>query len=271
MSNRWIRRHKLRVPPSSWAERHAPLAQIIAGYSTVVAIVVAALGFWYTVIPLHQKAAVDEQLAKRETELRQVELRLAQAKREAYELLRAGVVERLALRASFDCGVGRFGQRDEETSGKRRAGLDLLSEPIESCLMNAIGSAPKVSELNPEDLRSLTDATRMVGQGLDRKRVDLIKQLDELLGKARVDPSLIAPYSPSVGRSMAEMERVMREASALLGVDIIAKNREARFLSDVERTKYRLASEFLGECAMQIQRGFRSTPWPIASPSVAQK
>jgi hypothetical protein len=56
--------------------------------AALAAVVVAGLGYWYTVIPLYQKAAVDEQLAKRETELKQLDLDLARTRREAYELVR---------------------------------------------------------------------------------------------------------------------------------------------------------------------------------------
>lgn len=271
MSNRWIGRRKPRVPSPSWAERHAPLAQIIAGYSTLVAVLVAGLGFWYTVIPLYQKAAVDEQLAKREAELRQVELRLVQAKRETYELFRAGVVERLAIRASFDCGVGRLRQPEEAGPDKRRTGLDLLMDPLEPCLSNAVNSLEKVNELTPEDLGALTESVRSLGMELDRKRLELVEQLEDLPRKARSDPTVIAPYTPSVGRSMAEIDRIAREASALLGVDILAKSREARVSSDVERTRYKLASEFVGNSAIEIQRALRSTSWPAQNSSSGPK
>ena len=42
----------------------------------------ALAGLFYTVIPLYQKAAVDEQLARREMELKAVEASLAEGKAE---------------------------------------------------------------------------------------------------------------------------------------------------------------------------------------------
>lgn len=43
-------------------------------------------GLFYTVIPLYQKAAVDEQLARREADLKVVEAALAEVKAETYRL-----------------------------------------------------------------------------------------------------------------------------------------------------------------------------------------
>ena len=59
----------------------------------------ALAGLFYTVIPLYQKAAVDEQLARREAELKGVEAALAEVQAETYRLRRDNYM-RVATRAA---------------------------------------------------------------------------------------------------------------------------------------------------------------------------
>jgi hypothetical protein len=133
----------LSVPNQSWAERHAPLAQVIGAYSTLAAVIIAGIGYWYTVIPLYQKAAVDEQLAKREAELKKLDTDLAKARRAAYELERGGLLEQTAIRASYDCAA--FWKQGRSTP------MDRMNQSLSPCITKASESIVSTKRLTEED------------------------------------------------------------------------------------------------------------------------
>ena len=250
-------------PQKSWAERHAPLATIIAGYSTLAAVVIAGVGYYFTVIPLYQKAAVDEQLAKRETELKSLDERLVLARKQAYELARARLLDQLALGASWDCGLGqgrmflRTNDKDSRPEDDRRTTEERLSVPIADCLNGFTDRAAKSKTLTDADLAKLKEATIKLGAELDRKRLDVLEKVKEIPQKARLDARVLD--ASTIDRRGQEMTE---RAAPYLAAEQLAQIKERWFLSHVGSVQRGIAAKHWTEAGRSIGDHYRSGVWP---------
>ncbi|MGC4075939.1 MAG: hypothetical protein QM702_02660 [Rubrivivax sp.] len=248
--NRCKQAKALPATPRTWAERHAPLAQVIAAYSTLAAVVVAGLGFWFTVIPLYQKAAVDEQLAKREAELKQLDSELARARREAYELVRSGLLEQTAIRASFDC-AGFF--RDGGATA-----IDRLSEPLASCILKASGSIVEAKRLTEGDSQTLMRESERFVAEWEQRRLATLEKVKEIPSRASIDSTILAeegPHSKRVTDYLTKIEPYLSEADR-------QRQRQRQFERRVRQTQYQMALNFGTELSTAMLKFYRAGIWP---------
>lgn len=255
----WIVRIKpnraraLRAPPTpvrTWAEQHAPLAQIIGAYSTLAAVVVAGLGYWFTVIPLYQKAAVDEQLAKREAELKQLDVNLANARREAYQLVRSSLLEQTALRASYDCAA--FWRQGGGTPVER------ISQSLKSCLLKASESIVTTKRLNEEDGRKLMLTTDEFATDWEQRRLAVLEKITHLPSTAASDANVLAP----AGQYTKRVEEFLAQVEPYLKPEDRAARAQKRFDDRVRQTQLVMASDFGVQANAAIVGFYRSGIWP---------
>jgi hypothetical protein len=172
----------------SWLSRGASVAQIVG-------IGLALAGLFYTVIPLYQKAAVDEQLARREVELRVVEAALAEVKSETYRL-RRDTYTRVATRSAADeCSDVRRGfmpmPKDlKESDQEYRHRLDVS---VVDCISRYLARAEVVKELNAADLATWRAWATPIAVELDEERQTARATIAALPKKAAADPSVLVP------------------------------------------------------------------------------
>ena len=236
--------------PKNWAKRHAPLAQVVAAYSTLAAVIVAGLGYWYTVIPLYQKAAVDEQLARREAELTQLDVGLANARREAYELLRSGLLEQTALRASYDCAS--FWKEGKGTP------MEHISRSLTPCITKASESVVAAKRLTEEDSRKLMLATKDLAADWDQRRLALLDRISAVPSRAANDPTALAPDGPYTTR----VQEFLAKAEPYLSAEDRIGQQQRRYEERVRRTQSLMASDFSVEASAAIVRFYRTGIWP---------
>jgi hypothetical protein len=222
----------------------------VAAYSTLAAVVVAGLGYWYTVIPLYQKAAVDEQLAKRETELKQLDLDLVRTRREAYELVRASLLEQTALRASYDCAAYW-----REANGTP---IDQISRSLAPCLAKASESIVATKRLNEEDSQTLTRATLEFSKTLEQRRLTTLERIKSVPTKAASDPTVLAPEGPYA----AKVQEFLAKADPYLRPEDRATREQKRHENRVSHTQFVVASDFGVEASTAIVKFYRSGIWP---------
>jgi hypothetical protein len=117
----------------------------IANFTQVALLALTAGGFYFTVLPLYQKALLDEAFARKEIELKQVTTTLDAQ----YAQLRQLAVREFVMRAEFDCsGLGETLRTAlNNTSVKKSA----FSVDVKQCLLRHETIAPNLSVLRAND------------------------------------------------------------------------------------------------------------------------
>ena len=245
----------------SWAERHTPLATIVAAYSTLVAVIIAGIGYYFTVIPLYQKAAVDEQLAKREVELKQLDERLVLARGQAYELARARLLDRLAIGASWNCAAGRgrislVDDKPARTEDKRTL-EERMAPSISECLNGFTERAAKSEKMTEADLQKLRNETNKLGAELDYKRLETIERVREVAAKARHDEHIL-----NASTLDARFQEIAERAAPYWTPEQQASSKEMWFLARVQSVQLGIASKHWAESSEAIRNLYWSGVWP---------
>lgn len=160
-------------------------------------------GLFYTVIPLYQKAAVDEQLARREGELKVVEAALAQVKAETYRLRRDSYMRAATWAASDECSDVRRGfmpipQSLKESDQEYRRRLDV---GVVDCVNRYLARASVVKKLNPADLATWRAWAAPIAVELEEQRQTARETIAALPKKAAADPSVLEPAGDFVRRA----------------------------------------------------------------------
>ncbi len=254
------------IPQKTWAERHAPLATIIAAYSTLLAVIIAGLGYYYTVIPLYQKAAVDELIAKREVELKEAQAAIAVAKREAYVQQRANFIRAIEWSA-VDCSDIRtaimqppdtMDEADRLADRERRIRLDLEVSP---CLQSVLEKFNVERVLNKTDSRHIGLLFKRIGVELDQKRGDTFTRITNIPSLAARDTSVLAPVGPHVKR-FQDSQVEWRKQLADIGINLPEDDPEERLRGRIEFTQEQIAREYRSSASISIRDAVRGIQWP---------
>lgn len=182
-------REKLPSKLDIWLTRAAQAAQ-------VGGIALALFGLYFTVIPLYQKAAVDEQLARANMELVRVEQALAVARVETYTLRRERLMLGLSFSAPDECAEVRkaIGQAllSDDKAGRRKKVLQFDTN-IAECLVAQVESIRIRKILSDSDIEALAKNAIRLGRELMEERYELEKKIANLPALARVDTSVLTP------------------------------------------------------------------------------
>ncbi len=243
---------------------------------------------YFTVIPLYQKALLEEAIAKREIELRDATALLA-AKEKALtateeilakldsdlaktrdDLARAQLLTYvqqrdssmfdLVFRAGADC-TGLFRRPvdldlDAPASRKARYEEDFELAPG-ACLQQAFQKSKLKAILKESDRRHLEKEISGLMAAFHERRNAALKASNALPEAAKRDPKLLRPPGPYV----AQTEAFLARARAAAGLPPARQTQEA-FERAVTRTRDALSAEYL-DSARQSIRNLRDTAWPI--------
>jgi hypothetical protein len=229
-----------------WLSRGSSIAQIFG-------VGIALAGIFYTVIPLYQKAAVDEQLARRESELKDVEEKLVNARAEAYRLRRVQFMLPISLQTADDCtGIRRSIMQPallaEKDDNKRAITLDV---DIEECVAKHLESALKRNVLSGTDGKKLYDYVLPIAKNLELKRRTVAAFILNLPVAAAKDPSLLGPEGYFTGRFFEHF------GDRLSSPELEKK----RFESRVRLTQQKKAADFSLEAATKLRQAMSPTKW----------
>ena len=216
-------------------------------------------GLFYTVIPLYQKAAVDEQLARREAELKVVEAALVEVKAETYRLRRDNYM-RVATRAAADeCsdvlrGFMPIPQGFKESDREYRRRLDV---GVVDCIDRYLARANMVKELNPTDLAAWRAWATPIAVELEEQRQTARETIAALPKKAAADPSVLEPDG--------DLVRGVDELLSRYGAFRTPKLRQERLrrLLDqrIETTQTRIATAYRQRVSVRLLRELEPKPW----------
>jgi hypothetical protein len=235
-----------------WLTRISYIAQI-AG------VALALFGLFYTVIPLYQKAAVDEQLARREAELKDVEGRLVLARREAYEVRRERNMLALISR-SDECSelLVAMGRLAEDVSREMRREIVLTFKvDIRACLIRKVAELRDEKILSLEDIATLEKSADAIGSELMAQREEVAMKIAGLPEAARKDVSLLYPQGTFVQRANEQIDKWDARVPPHLRKD----RTEERLIAQIEWTQERMAQDFRSMAMKRIRDGLVPKEW----------
>ena len=256
--NRHLRRPSVRrsvkSPPSwdSWLSRGASVSQIVG-------IGLALAGLFYTVIPLYQKAAVDEQLARREAELKVVEAALVEVRAETYRLRRDNYMRAATRAAADECSdvLRSFipipqGLKESDREYRRKLDVDVVD-----CINRYLARANAVKELNPSDVATWRAWATPIAVELDERRQTARETIAALPKKALTDPSLLEPEG--------DLVRGVDELLSRYGAFRTPKQRQEQllrlFYQRVETTQTKIATAYRQHVSVRLLRELEPKPW----------
>jgi hypothetical protein len=157
------------------AEAVLPLASHVAQVLTVA---LTAGGLFFTVIPLYQKAAVDEQVAKQQFKLEQLEQRVEAS----YQKIRSDMVRRYVFNAGIQCTglmtppspIGANGAAPDFTE-------QALAVDVPQCMRDELAKVAELHDMRPEDRTTFAAAVTRTSSAVDVARLAAQAQV------ARVD------------------------------------------------------------------------------------
>lgn len=122
----------------------------LANFTQVALLALTACGFYFTVLPLYQKALLDEAFARKEVELKQVTAAL-DAK---YGQLRRVAVREFAIGADADCsGFSEMLRttRDKPLESHENVEANAFKIDVKKCILDHEKKATSLAELRPDD------------------------------------------------------------------------------------------------------------------------
>lgn len=188
-----------------WLTRLSHLSQFALLLAT-------AAGFYFTVLPLYQKALLDEAIARREIELKQATESLNAAREEAYVLARASAVKDYAIRASWKCsGIAAMGEAESASDPSRPdAGTRTLSRHFEIdvgvCLAQELESARGFRELRLADREFFAQQIQLLVADLQSERFEAMAAFESVPKRGRDNPESLPPPGRYMGRMLDFLE-----------------------------------------------------------------
>lgn len=161
-------------------ERYVPIASHIAQVLTTI---LTAGGLFFTVIPLYQKAAVDEQVAKQQQEL----VKLEQRVESSYRKIRRDAIHRYIFNAGAQC-TGLMVPVLPVTAPAPDLTEQTLAIDVTQCLQEQRLAVAELEELRPADRAALDEAINRAARTIEDARV-----------RARFQVSQINPAHDPVG------------------------------------------------------------------------
>lgn len=151
-----------------WISRLASLSQFGLFVLTIG-------GLYFTVLPLYQKALLDEAIARKEVELRDVSAALE----ESYRRVRDSAIKEFVFGVGASCSGLMLPLRNADLIGKhipnrRPHAQEILEIEPQTCLVEALPKYLGLRNLRPDDMRTLNDAVIRIAGELDERRSMLI-------------------------------------------------------------------------------------------------
>jgi hypothetical protein len=225
-----------------WLSRGSHLAQVVLMAATIA-------GFYFTVVPLYQKAALEEQIAKREIELKSAEAAVRKAEELAYRRERRDAVAAVWFPISTECS-GVFVALTFKVSGDIDRSDDPLPGDIVECVRSKLDKGD-LSKLRAVDVAHLRSQGLALSQSLESLRIKARNEISEI-------PSLpveeLAKFAPE-----REVERTVDEyLSRVQSPDATAERRRT---AAVRRAQRAIGASFREAAAKQLGALVRME-WP---------
>ena len=198
-------RHIEVTPPQSkvdvWISRFASLSQVGLFALTIG-------GLYFTVLPLYQKALLEEAIAKKEVELRNISASLE----ESYLRVRDSAVNKFVLGVGLSCSGLFLPPANAELIGiripnRKPFAQEILEIEPQKCLVNILPKYTELSALRPDDMIILQDAVNRIAIELNKKRSTLIADSSSSWNSSKARNNAIA-YGEFVRSHVLELRSI---------------------------------------------------------------
>jgi hypothetical protein len=166
----------------TWLPRLSHLAQVGLFLLTLGAL-------YYTVLPLYQKAVLEETIARKEVELKQVNSEL----NKVYVNLRRYIVSQFVFQAGAQCS----GMLDEALMLEQKSPLKVAQRifaiDVGTCLNQVVANQAALRELRPADHVFFVQQVSGLIPKLAEKRRQAMREHQTLPERARADSKLVPP------------------------------------------------------------------------------
>jgi hypothetical protein len=234
----------------SWFSRGASISQIVG-------VGLALAGLFYTVIPLYQKAAVDEQLARREAELKAVESSLAEARTENYRLNRDNYLRSATRAAADECADVRRSFITIPPGAPESEFRLRLDVNVVECVNRYLARADEVRVLNPADLAVWRAWATSIASDLEAERQAAHQKVVGIRQKAAADPSVLEPLGDFARRT----DEFLSRYDALRTPEQRQDRLRRLFDQRVERTQISIATSYRQRASLQLLRELEPKLW----------
>ncbi|MEW1780872.1 hypothetical protein AB0305_01610 [Arthrobacter sp. NPDC080086] len=225
------------------AERTVPLLSHLA---QVGLFALTAWGLFHTVIPLYQKAVVDEQVAKQQVQLTQLTQRL----QENYDRNRKLIAAEFARIVGPACSGLLTPAPDQSKPGSKDFYTEALGTDVEKCLSDQLQVFAPLKDLTKPDQDALSRQVHHIGEHLNAVRLT-----------ARMEYNLIAVTGPSVGPIFVEKSAQQALATMKLIGASDQQMAEATRKMAAQRRQGLVIKEYLDEFTRNMVI-LRSMSWP---------
>jgi hypothetical protein len=242
-SNRFINKRRLSQTPVApmtlgsidcWLVRASQLAAVLA-------VVLAIVGYFYTVQPLYQKALLDEAIAKKEVDLKKI----TALYEKNYEKLKGSGIHTFVFAAGTQCTdlleppepPLKFG----DPLPKEIPEIDsFLKFDSPACLRKLVMKpSDSLAELKQEDFASLRQSVDEIAKKFEKKREEFALSIKGVPSLAKENPSLLAP-------SFLDLH-LLKE----IGVSS-QKIKEMEFSTSIRKTQRNYRSQYFNELRREL-------------------
>ncbi|MDP9770460.1 hypothetical protein FJP64_07675 [Kosakonia cowanii] len=174
-----------------WLVRISYIAQVGLFFLTTFTI-------YYTVIPIYQNASLQEAIAKKEVEYKELKNREA----ELYANLRVEYLKKISVSLIYDCSPTNVLMRQRSNKEMQKTHEEQIAEltaffnkDIESCLMERAREIPYLKELRDVDKKKLLSNIGMISNDikiLHDKYEERLKDKDYLLKRGKEKSTHVA-------------------------------------------------------------------------------
>ena len=235
-----------------WLQRLSHVSQLGLFVFTVGAL-------YFTVIPLYQKALLDEQIARKEIELRNLQIAL----NAAYAKNRTSIVRNFVFSSGAACSgllipppiLRSFGEKS--ASHEKSLAEEILEIRPQECLAKELNAASQLKELRANDLALLRSNISAIGPTLEQSRQAALVRLSKAGETSRNAPRTI----PTTGAAGAIAAYVLNGQSAAFQQQVLAE-----IAADKERLD--AASQYGNEVRSRLRK-LNTIQWPTADDHVS--
>lgn len=232
-----------------WAPRLSHLAQFGLFLVTVGSL-------YFVVLPLYQKSALEEAIARKETELKQATAELDKS----YRLIRATAVGTYVFNAGVQCSdLGLPPLKLRELNAKARNPSDhseeLFAIDMATCLASEKSLSSVLGSMRSEDKKAFRSAVSVTVATLIQTKERALLEYRYVAARIYGNPTS-APRLPVALSQLLDLESKWRKPA-----DIAAR----RLNLIVEQEKSRVASDYGAAIRSEISK-LRNVEWPTTAP-----
>lgn len=223
----------------------------ISHFSQFGLFVITIGGLYFTVLPLYQKAVLEEAIARKEVALAASEKSLEQS----YVRLRAFAVKEFVFGTGAQCSSLMLPPRalralNEKSSPIPSAAEEIFGINAGACLKEEFQKSKSIKELRPGDLQTMASYVERIAADLTVRRDAALKEHQSVPQRAKTDPSILKPLGPFSERMLVLLSK--SQPSAWIDA--------SRFSSAVKETQSAVAREYDAHVRDQIAT-LRSIKW----------